>query len=173
MVSAMEVVAERFKAGEAFIPEVLLAARAMNEGLLLLEPHLAGQTTEPGHRVLIGTVHGDMHDIGKNMVAIMLRGVGFEVQDIGVNIPAEDFVREVEESQPDILGLSAILTTTMPEMRKVIEALEAKGLRDRVKILVGGAPLNQKFADDIRADGYARDAGEAVDAARSLVENDA
>jgi methylmalonyl-CoA mutase cobalamin-binding domain/chain len=173
MVSAMEVVAERFKAGEAFIPEVLLAARAMNEGLLLLEPHLAGQTTDAGHRVLIGTVHGDMHDIGKNMVAIMLRGVGFEVRDIGVNIPAEDFVRQVDEYQPEVLGLSALLTTTMPEMRKVIEALEAKALRDRVKILVGGAPLNQKFADDIGADAYARDAGEAVDVARSLVGTDA
>ena len=172
MISAMEVVAERFKSGEAFIPEVLLSARAMNEGLLVLEPHLAGDKEEPGYRVLIGTVYGDMHDIGKNMVAIMLRGVGFEVRDIGANIPAEQFVREAEEFQPQVLGLSALLTTTMPEMRKVIETIEKKGLRNSIKILVGGTPVNQKFADDIGADGYARDAGEAVDVARSLVATD-
>jgi len=169
MTSAMEIVAERFKAGEVFIPEVLVAARAMNQGLLLLEPHLAGDAQGAGLRVLIGTVYGDMHDIGKNMVAIMLRGVGFEVRDIGVSVSTEDLLREAEEFEPRIIGLSALLTTTMPEMRKFIEALGRKGLRDRVKILVGGAPVNQRFADEIGADAYAADAGEAVEVAKSLV----
>jgi methylmalonyl-CoA mutase cobalamin-binding domain/chain len=169
MTSAMEIVAERFKVGEVFIPEVLVAARAMNRGLLLLEPHLAGDAEGMGLRVLIGTVYGDMHDIGKNMVAIMLRGVGFEVRDIGVNVSTEDLLRETEEFEPRIIGLSALLTTTMPEMRKLIEALGREGLRDRVKILVGGAPVNQRFADEIGADAYAADAGEAVEAAKSLL----
>jgi 5-methyltetrahydrofolate--homocysteine methyltransferase len=173
MTSAMEIVAERFKTGEAFIPEVLIAARAMNQGLLLLEPHLArddaGDTRGAGSRVLIGTVYGDMHDIGKNMVAIMLRGVGFEVRDVGVSVSTEDLLRETEEFEPRIVGLSALLTTTMPEMRRFIEALGRKGLRDRVKILVGGAPVNQRFADEIGADAYAPDAGAAVEVARSLV----
>jgi 5-methyltetrahydrofolate--homocysteine methyltransferase len=170
MTSAMEIIAERFKAGEVFIPEVLMAARAMNQGLLLLEPHLAGDAKGAGLRVLIGTVYGDMHDIGKNMVAIMLRGVGFEVRDIGVSVSSEDLLRETEEFEPQIIGLSALLTTTMPEMRKLIEALGRKGLRDRVKILVGGAPVNQRFADEIGADAYAADAGEAVEVAKSLLE---
>jgi 5-methyltetrahydrofolate--homocysteine methyltransferase len=169
MIPAMEIVAERFQAGEVFIPEVLLSARAMNDGLLLLEPHLASEAEEAGHRVLIGTVYGDMHDIGKNMVAIMLRGVGFEVRDIGVNVSVEDFVREVEQFEPHIIGISALLTTTMPEMKKIIEALSQTGVQRGARILVGGAPVNQKFADDIGADGYARDAGEAVHVARSLV----
>jgi 5-methyltetrahydrofolate--homocysteine methyltransferase len=170
MTSAMEIVAERFRVGEVFIPEVLVAARAMNRGLLLLEPHLAGDAQGAGLRVLIGTVYGDMHDIGKNMVAIMLRGVGFEVRDIGVSISTEDLLRETEEFEPRIVALSALLTTTMPEMRRSIEALRSKGLRDRVKILVGGAPVNQRFADEIGADAYAADAGEAVEVAKSLVE---
>jgi methylmalonyl-CoA mutase cobalamin-binding domain/chain len=169
MTSAMEIVAERFKAGEVFIPEVLIAARAMNQGLLLLEPYLAGDAKGAGLRVLIATVYGDMHDIGKNMVAIMLRGVGFEVRDIGVSVSTEDLLRETEEFEPRIIGLSALLTTTMPEMRKLIEALGRKGLRDRVKILVGGAPVNQRFADEIGADAYVPDAGEAVEVAKSLV----
>jgi len=120
--------------------------------------------------VLIGTVYGDMHDIGKNMVAIMLRGVAFEVRDIGVSVSSEDLLREAEEFEPRIIALSALLTTTMPEMRKLIEALGRKGLRDRVKILVGGAPVNQRFADEIGADAYAADAGEAVEVARSLLQ---
>jgi len=171
MTSAMETVAERFSAGEVFIPEVLVAARAMNQGLLLLEPHLAGEANGAGKRVLIGTVYGDMHDIGKNMVAIMLRGVGFDVRDVGVSVSTEDLLRETEEFEPRIVGLSALLTTTMPEMRRFIEALGRKGLRDRVKILVGGAPVNQRFADEIGADAYAADAGQAVEVAKSLVED--
>ncbi len=166
----MESIGARFKRGEVFVPEVLLSARAMNQALKVLEPHLAGERVQKGGRVLIGTVKGDLHDIGKNMVATMLRGVGFEVRDLGINVSREQFVREVESYKPQILGLSALLTTTMPEMAKVIQALEAKGLRNLVKVMVGGAPVNQKFARDIGADGYAQDAGEAVSLAKRLLD---
>ena len=171
MISAMEVISEDFKTGEIFIPEVLLSARAMNEALLVLEPYLASEKREVSGKVLIGTIHGDMHNIGKNMVITMLRGVGFEIQDMGVNVPTEKIVEQVSEYKPDILGLSALITTTMPEMRKVIDALEAKGLRNNVKVMVGGAPVNDKYAKDIGSDGYAPDAGEAVDLAKKLMEN--
>ncbi len=170
MIHAMEAIGARFKRGEVFIPEVLLSARAMNEALKVLEPHLAGERVEKAGLILIGTVRGDLHDIGKNMVATMLRGVGFQVRDLGINVSTERFVREVESTNPDILALSALLTTTMPEMAKVIQALEAKGLRDRLKVMVGGAPVNQKFAQEIGADGYAQDAGEAVSLAKRLME---
>jgi corrinoid protein of di/trimethylamine methyltransferase len=169
MLSAMEVIGDRFKRGEVFIPEVLLSARAMNEALRVLEPHLVKGTADASGKVIVGTVRGDLHDIGKNMVVTMLRGVGFEVQDMGTNVSTEDFVRQVEERKPHILGLSALLTTTMPEMKKVIEALEAQGLRNRVKVILGGAPVNEKFARDIGADGYAPDAGEAVTLAKKLM----
>lgn len=169
MIWAMEAIGRRFKRGEVFIPEVLLSARAMNEALKVLEPHLAGERMDRGGRVLIGTVRGDLHDIGKNMVATMLRGVGFQVKDLGINVRTEEFVAEVDSYEPDILGLSALLTTTMPEMAKVIEALEARGIRGLVKVMVGGAPVNQKFARDIGADGYAQDAGEAVSLAKRLM----
>ena len=171
MISAMEVISEKFKEGDIFIPEVLLSARAMNEALLVLEPYLASEKREVSGKVLIGTIHGDMHDIGKNMVITMLRGVGFEIQDMGVNVPTEKIVEQVSEYKPDILGLSALLTTSMPEMRKVIDALEAKGLRNNVKVMVGGAPVNDKYAKDIGSDGYAPDAGEAVDLAKKLMGN--
>ena len=161
MISAMEVIGGKFKTGEVFIPEVLLSARAMNEALAILEPYLAEKAEVRG-KILIGTVLGDLHDIGKNMVATMLRGVGLEIKDLGVNIKADMFVKEVAQYKPDILGLSALLTTTMPEMKKVIEALKANALRDGVKVIVGGAPVNEKFSRDIGADGYAQDAGEAV-----------
>jgi len=169
MISAMEVISEQFKAGDVFIPEVLLSARAMNEALLVLEPYLASEKKEVRGRVLIGTVQGDMHDIGKNMVIAMLRGVGFEIQDMGVNVPMERIVEQVSEYKPDILGLSALLTTTMPQMKKVIDALKARGFRERVKVIIGGAPVNEKFAKAIGADGYAPDAGEAVDLVKKLV----
>jgi 5-methyltetrahydrofolate--homocysteine methyltransferase len=165
----MEQIGERFKTGEVFIPEVLLAGRAMNEALAVLEPHLAAGGKGKKGKVLIGTVLGDLHDIGKNMVTIMLRGVGFEIRDLGVNVTPQEFVRQVEAYQPQILALSALLTTTMPEMKKVIEALKEKGLREKIKVIVGGAPVNQKFAQDIGADGYGRDAGEAVALARRLL----
>lgn len=171
MLSAMEVIGEKFKTGAVFIPEVLLSARAMNEALQILEPYLAKDKKEATGKVLMGTVLGDLHDIGKNMVVTMLRGVGFEVLDIGINVPVEDIMRQVDEHRPDILGLSAILTTTMPEMKKAIDALTAKGLRSSVKVIVGGAPVNEKFARDIGADGYAPDAGEAAFLAKRLMGN--
>ncbi|MEA1947522.1 MAG: corrinoid protein [Thermodesulfobacteriota bacterium] len=170
MLSAMEVIGERFKDGTVFIPEVLLSARAMNEALGVLEPHLASDDKESSGTVMIGTVCGDLHDIGKNMVLTMLKGVGYDTIDLGVNIKTEDFVLHVSEKKPDILGLSALLTTTMPQMQKVIQGLEAHGLRTKVKIMVGGAPVNKKFATDIGADGYAKDAGEAVSLAKQLME---
>ena len=169
MLPTMEVIGGRFKTGEVFIPEVLLSARAMNEGLKILEPHLAADAQDACGKILIGTVRGDLHDIGKNMVATMLKGVGFNVIDLGINISVEDFVEKVRELKPDILGLSALLTTTMPEMRMVIEALEAAGLRDTVKVMIGGAPVNETYARQINADGYAMDAGESVDVARNLL----
>jgi len=170
LISAMEVIGERFKAGDVFIPEVLLSARAMNEALLVLEPYLASGRKGISGKVLIGTVQGDMHDIGKNMVITMLRGVGFEIQDMGVSVATENIVELVSEYKPDILGLSALLTTTMPQMKRVIDALKASGMREGVKVMVGGAPVNEKFARDIGADGYAPDAGEAVDLAKRLIE---
>jgi corrinoid protein of di/trimethylamine methyltransferase len=169
MIPAMEVVGARFKNGDLFIPEVLLSARAMNNALVKLEPKLAADKKEAGRRVLIGTVKGDMHDIGKNMVAVMLKGVGFDVVDIGINVDTQEFIRRVREEKPDILGLSALLTTTMDQMRVVIEALKEQGLRDSVAVMVGGAPVNKKFADGIGADGWAKDAVEAIDVAKTLL----
>jgi corrinoid protein of di/trimethylamine methyltransferase len=169
MLSTMEVIGARFKTGDVFIPEVLLSARAMNEALKTLEPYLAKEKKEVSGKLLIGTVRGDLHDIGKNMVVTMLRGVGFEVVDLGINIKAEDFVSKVEELKPNILGLSALLTTTMPEMKKIINALTEKDLRDQVKVIVGGAPVNETYARQIGADGYAADAGESVDLAKKLL----
>jgi len=172
MISAMEMIGEKFRAGDVFIPEVLLSARAMNEALLVLEPYLASEKKDVSGKVLIGTVRGDMHDIGKNMVITMLRGVGFEIQDMGVNVPTEKIVEMVSDYRPDILGLSALLTTTMPVMKEVIEALKARGLRKNVQVMVGGAPVNEKYAKDIGADGYAPDAGDAVDLAKRMMKNE-
>jgi len=169
MISAMEVIGAKFKQGDLFIPEVLLSARAMNAALPVLEPYLAAGKGKGGGKVLIATVRGDLHDIGKNMVVSMLRGVGFEIKDLGINVPSETIVEKVAEYDPDILGLSALLTTTMPEMKNIIESLKAKGLRSGVKVMVGGAPVNAKFAKDIGADAYAQDAGEAVTQAKSLM----
>ena len=169
MLDAMQAIGVKFGSGELFIPQVLLSARAMNEGLKVLEPHLAAAKREVTGRALVGTVRGDFHDIGKNMVVTMLRGVGFEVKDLGINLAPEAFVKGVQEFRPDIVGLSALLTTTMAEMGKVIEALKANGLREQVKVIVGGAAVNEKFAHDIGADGYAGDAGEAVDLAKRLM----
>ncbi len=169
MLSAMEVISERFKSGEAFIPEVLLSARAMNEAVQVLEPHLGGRHLGAKGKVLIGTVKGDLHDIGKNLVITMLKGVGFETVDLGIDVPVPAFVKAVEEHRPHLLGLSALLTTTMPQMKAVIDGLKQEGLRDRVKVMVGGAPVNEKFARDIGADGYAPDGAEAVSLARKLM----
>jgi 5-methyltetrahydrofolate--homocysteine methyltransferase len=170
MLSAMEVINERFQSGEVFIPEVLLSARAMNEAVTVLQPYLTRAQLGTKGKVLIGTVKGDLHDIGKNLVVTMLKGVGFEVQDLGIDVPASTFMKMVEEFKPDILGLSALLTTTMPQMKTVIEGLKQKGLRDKVKVMVGGAPVNEKFAQDIGADGYAPDGAEAVTLAKKLMQ---
>jgi 5-methyltetrahydrofolate--homocysteine methyltransferase len=169
LLAAMESIGQEFKNGLLFVPEVLLAARAMNAALAVLEPHLSSTGRQARGKALIGTVQGDLHDIGKNMVIIMLRGVGFEVVDLGINVSADDFLRKVVEEKPQILGLSALLTTTMPQMKKVIEGLAKAGLRDKVKVMVGGAPVSPTFARQIGADGYAADAGEAVEVAKKLV----
>ena len=169
MITAMTIIGEKFRNGKLFIPEVLLSARAMNEALTVLEPHLADKGKNVSGKILICTVQGDMHDIGKNMVVIMLRGVGFEVKDIGINASVEQILKNVDEYQPDILGMSALLTTTMPEMKKVIDALKDAKLRDKVKVIVGGAPVNDKFARDIGSDGYAADSGGAVTLAKKLL----
>jgi corrinoid protein of di/trimethylamine methyltransferase len=169
MVAAMESLNQSFKNGAVFIPEVLAAARAMNAAVLFLEPHLAEKDKHAGGKILIGTVKGDLHDIGKNMVATMLRGVGFNVVDLGINVAVDAFIKKVAEERPQVLALSALLTTTMPEMRKVIGALTQAGTRETVKVIVGGAPVNQNFSNDIGADGYARDAAEAIDLVRSLI----
>jgi len=169
LLSAMESIGQEFRKGELFVPEVLLAARAMNAALTILEPHLSSTRQQARGKVIIGTVHGDLHDIGKNMVIIMLRGVGFEAVDLGINVAAADFVKKVAALRPDILGLSALLTTTMAQMRMVIEALAKAGLREKVKVLVGGAPVSKTFARQIGADGYAADAGEAVEVAKELM----
>ena len=169
MLPAMEVIGARFRDGTVFIPEVLESARAMNAAVEFLESHLTSGDQQSHGKILIGTVKGDMHDIGKNMVIAMLKGVGFDLIDIGVNVPVDEFVAQVQKHRPDILGLSALLTTTMPQMEEVIRTLSEAGMRDSLKIKVGGAPVNEKFAIDIGADGYAVDAGEAVDVAKSLL----
>ncbi len=169
MLRAMEVIGGRFADGSVFVPEVLLSARAMKDGLAVLEPHLLTSNQRGSGRVLIGTVLGDLHDIGKNMVASMLTGTGYEVIDMGVNVDTEEIVRQVLEHRPDIVALSALLTTTMPQIKEVIAALVESGVRGDLKVIVGGAPVNQKFADDAGADGYAQDAGAAVTLAKQLV----
>ncbi len=169
LVAAMQVVGERFGRGEIYVPEMLLAARAMQGCLDVAAPYLAADAGPSAGTVVLGTVKGDVHDIGKNIVGIMFKGSGFVVHDLGVDVPVERFVDAVQELKPDVVGLSALLTTTMPGMRAVIEGLESAGLRDRVKVLVGGAPVTEEFASSIGADGYGRDAGAAAEVARQLV----
>jgi corrinoid protein of di/trimethylamine methyltransferase len=169
VIPAMDVVGQGFKNGDLFIPDVLLAARAMSEAIRLLEPYLSSGERSSRGRVLIGTVLGDLHDIGKNLVASMLRGAGLEIQDLGANVATDAFVKAVAEHRPNVLALSSLLTTTMPQMREVIDAVKAAGLREKVKIVVGGAPVNAKFASDIGADGYAADASDAVSLVQGLL----
>ncbi len=168
MVPAMDEVGRRFECNDYFVPELLIAARAMKTALELITPHLAGSAAQRAGRVVIGTVQGDLHDIGKNLVASMLEGGGFEVIDLGVDVPAEKFVEAAREKEGTIVALSALLTTTMNMMRRVIEALEAAGLRSSTKVMVGGAPVTQQFADEIGADGYSDNASAAVALARKL-----
>jgi 5-methyltetrahydrofolate--homocysteine methyltransferase len=173
MIPAMREVGERFERGEYFVPEMLVAARAMKAGLTVLRPFLAQQDVRPLATVVIGTVRGDLHDIGKNLVAIMLEGAGFRVVDVGVDVPPQRFTEAVAEHGADILGLSALLTTTMIEMETVIRAVGEAGLRQKVKILVGGAPITQQFADRIGADGWGESAATAVRLARRVLDLDA
>ena len=167
--AAMIEVGARFSAGEYFVPDMLYAARAVNNAMEVLRPRLAGVGTATIGRVAIGSVAGDIHDIGKNLVVMFLEGAGFEVVDLGTDVSADRFVAAVEERQPDILGMSALLTTTMPAMQATVEALERTELRRRVKVVVGGAPVDQHFADQIEADGYAPDGGAAIELCRRLI----
>ncbi|MGA2937388.1 MAG: corrinoid protein [Syntrophobacteraceae bacterium] len=168
LIGAMDIVGKRFAADEIFVPEMFASAVTMKKGLALIKPLLTGKGTQSKGAILIGTVKGDMHDIGKNLVTMMLEGAGFNVLDLGVDLSVEKVISKVKELKPDILALSTLLTTTMPEMEKVIRALENRGLRDSVKVMVGGAPVDSKFADKIGADGYGKDAGEAVQLAKEF-----
>jgi 5-methyltetrahydrofolate--homocysteine methyltransferase len=170
LVAGMKIVGIDFRDGILFVPEVLLAANAMKGGMAILRPLLAETGAEPVGKVVIGTVKGDIHDIGKNLVGMMFEGAGFEVVDIGINSDAEKFIAALLEHKPDILGMSALLTTTMPYMKVVIQALVDRGMRDDYIILVGGAPLNEEFGQAVGADAYCRDAGVAADIARRLLD---
>jgi 5-methyltetrahydrofolate--homocysteine methyltransferase len=169
LIAGMDVVGRDFKAGDLFVPEVLIAARAMTAGMNVLRPLLAKSDVQGLGTFLIGTVEGDLHDIGKNLVKMMVEGAGFQVIDLGTNVKPADFVAAVREHRPQIVGMSALLTTTMMAMRSTIEALTEAGLRESVKVMVGGAPVTDTFAKDIGADAYAPDAASAVDMARSMV----
>jgi 5-methyltetrahydrofolate--homocysteine methyltransferase len=169
LIPGMSVVGEQMRTGEMYLPEVLQSASAMHASLKILKPHLIKDGVQPAGKILMGTVKGDMHDIGKNLVGILLQGAGFEIIDLGLNVPPQKFVEAINTHQPTILGLSAMLTTTMLNMKTTIDAIAGAGLRQKVKILVGGAPVSQKFADEIGADGYARDAVKAVDKVKELL----
>lgn len=169
MIPAMAEVGRLFEANEYYVPEMLIAARAMKAGLALIRPQLVAEDIEPKGKVALGTVKGDLHDIGKNLVAIMVEGAGFEVIDLGVDVPPEKFVETAQKEKVDVIGLSALLTTTMPSMKTTIEALQEAGIRDQVKVIIGGAPVTQKYADEIGADGYGRDAAAAANLVKSLL----
>ncbi|MGD8429033.1 MAG: B12-binding domain-containing protein [Ectothiorhodospiraceae bacterium] len=169
LVGGMQIVGVDFRDGVLFVPEVLMAANAMKGGMEILRPLLAETGAPRIGKMVIGTVKGDIHDIGKNLVAMMMEGAGFEVVDIGINIPVEDYLKALEEHQPDILGMSALLTTTMPYMKVVIEAMQEKGIRDDYIVLVGGAPLNEEFGQAVGADAYCRDAAVTVDIAKAKI----
>ncbi len=169
MVSAMGEVGRLFEEGEYFVPEMLIAARAMKTGMEILKPQLVDADIQPAGKIVAGTVKGDLHDIGKNLVCMMLEGAGFQVVDLGADVSPEAFVNAVREHQPNFIAMSALLTTTMPIMQTTIEALKEAGLRDQVKVLVGGAPITDDYAERIGADGYAPDASRAVKLAKTLV----
>ncbi len=169
LVEGMRIVGIDFRDGILFVPEVLLAANAMKGGMEILRPLLAETGVEPIGKIVIGTVKGDIHDIGKNLVSMMLEGAGFEVIDLGINNPVEKYLEALEKHRPDILGMSALLTTTMPYMKVVIDTLKEKGIRDRYIVLVGGAPLNEEFGKAVGADAYCRDAAIAVETAKGLL----
>ena len=168
LISGMGIIGAKFKNNEVYVPEVLIAARAMHGGLEILEPKLAETGVEPAGRIVLGTVKGDLHDIGKNLVGMMLKGGGFQVLDLGTDVDAQKFVETVKTSGKCVVAMSALLTTTMPQMADVIKALKEAGLSE-AKVMIGGAPVTQNYADDIGADGYAPDAASAVDTAKSLL----
>ncbi len=169
MIAAMNTVGKLFEEGEFFVPEMLISARAMQAGLAVLKPKLALADVKATGRVVAGTVKGDLHDIGKNLVCMLLEGAGFEVIDLGTDVAPEKFIEVIKEGKADLVALSALLTTTMPNMRATIEGLKAAGLRDKAKVMIGGAPVTQNYADQIGADGYAPDASRAVALAKSLM----
>jgi len=169
MIGAMREVGQRFEAGDFFVPEMLISARAMQGGMALLKPHLQKGGVQSSGKVVIGTVKGDLHDIGKNLVALMLEGAGFEIKDLGTDVAAEDFIAAIKSEKPDILALSALLTTTMPSMKQTIEAVQEAGLRDQVKVIIGGAPVTEDYSRQIGADGFSPDASRAVGLAESLL----
>jgi len=169
LIKGMDIIGAKFKKNEVYVPEVLIAARAMHTGMSVLRPKLAETGVKNIGKVAIGTVKGDLHDIGKNLVKMMLEGAGFEVKDLGIDVSVDKFVEAVKVHQPNIIGMSALLTTTMVNMPEVIKALKAAGLRDKVKIMIGGAPITQNYADKIGADGYSPDAASAVDNAKSFI----
>ena len=169
LIASMDEVGERFSKGQFFVPQMLRAAKTMQECMKLLQPLLKeGEFTSKGN-VLIGTVKGDLHDIGKNLVVMMMEGAGFTVTDLGVDVPPEKFVQKAQEVEPDIVAMSALLSTTMPSMPQVIEALTKAGIRDKMKVMIGGAPVTEKYAQEINADAYGSDAGAAVDRAKKLL----
>ncbi len=169
LISAMSEIGQRFETGDIYVPEMLIAAKAMQAGLALLKPHLMKADIKTAGTIVIGTVKGDLHDIGKNLVAMMLEGAGFDIRDLGTDVPSAKFVDAVRNGDADILGMSALLTTTMPTMKETIDALVEAGLRDKVKIMVGGAPVTDNYAQSIGADGYAPDASRAVGLAKMLL----
>lgn len=169
LIPAMDYVGDQMQKGLVFIPEVLLSARTMQTALNILKPHLSEGEVKMRGRVVLGTVKGDLHDIGKNLVGIMLQGAGFEVYDLGKDVPPEAFVKAVREKKPDIIGMSALLTTTMQMMKSTIDTLREAGVREQVKVMVGGAPVTEEFAKEIGADGYAPDAALAVELAKKLL----
>ena len=169
LIRGMSIIGEKFKKNEVYVPEVLIAARAMHAGMDILQPKLTETGVKNIGKVVMGTVQGDLHDIGKNLVEMMLEGAGFEVIDLGTDVSKEKFVEAVKEHQPNIMGMSALLTTTMVNMVDVIKALDVAGLRDKAKIMVGGAPINQNYASQIGADGYSPDATSAVEKAKTFL----
>lgn len=169
LVAGMDVVGEKFRRDEFFMPEVLISARAMQAGMDILRPKLIETGVKLAGKIVLGAVKGDLHDIGKNLVGMLMEGAGFQVIDLGIDVPSERFVEAVKMNRPNILGLSSLLTTTMPKMKEVIESLVEAGVRGRVKVMVGGAPVTEKFAKDVGADAYAPEAASAVEKARELI----
>lgn len=170
LLSGMMIIGDKFKKNEVFVPEVLVAARAMNAGITILEPKLIEVGNEPIGKAIIGTVKGDLHDIGKNLVCMMLKGAGFEIHDLGVDVESETFIEKAEEIGADVICMSALLTTTMPNMKTVIDLLKEKNLRDKYIVMVGGAPVNESFSDQIGADFYTPDAATAAEVAKKAVQ---